>query len=60
MELVSENKYRAYPKTSFNLIIAANITTPKYDVSLISYIGILSCRLYPASDREHLSMYNPS
>jgi|GEM_PF-6918974 len=39
MELVSENKYRAYPKTSFNLIIAANITTPKYDVSLISYIG---------------------
>jgi len=31
--------YRAYPKTSSNLIIAANITTPKYDVSLISYLG---------------------
>jgi len=31
--------HRAYPKSSFNLIIAAIITTPKYDVSLISYLG---------------------
>lgn len=29
---------RAYPKSSLILIIAATVTTPKNDVSLISYI----------------------
>lgn len=30
---------RAYPRTWFNFTIVANITTPRYDISLISYIG---------------------
>ena len=36
---MKKNINGAYPKTSCNLIIAANITTPKYDASLISYLG---------------------
>ena len=38
--IVSRRIYsRAYPKTSCNLIIAATITTPRYDSSFISYLG---------------------